>query len=100
MTFKEFLEAQQYPVAQGVKPPQYPVAQGVKPPVNPALPDTWPENELFRITNGDFNQPERAILRKQKEEMRQYGVILTPFRLNGGKTLTDNPVWQSMNPNK
>jgi hypothetical protein len=101
MTFKEFLKGKElreviYPVAKGVSPP----------PVNPSDPKTWSQDDKWRIINGTFNPPEQKIVERQKierakqrEELKQFGVIftpITPFKLNGGVNLTDNPIWKKL----
>jgi|SRR6516162_5371218 hypothetical protein len=99
MNFKEFAEAV-YPVGKPFAPPP------ISPSVNPSDPQTWSKKDYWRVHNGDYNPPELAIVKKQKrelakqrEELGELGVIftpITPFKLNGGVKLTDNPIWSKL----
>jgi hypothetical protein len=71
MKFNEFIEAKDYPVAQRVQPP-------------PVLQSTPSPEELHRLVTGPLHPLEKAIIKKQKEELRQYGVVFTPFKFYGG----------------
>lgn len=69
----------------GVKPTTPPVGKLVSSGPSKPTPVGKPTDEdLWRITKGQFTPEEQAIVAKQQRELKRYGVVFTPFRFYGG----------------
>jgi hypothetical protein len=87
----------QAPVARGVVPP--PAAKALAPQQQkPAVAGQeqqqrqaqqqqngqWSQQDMMRIAQKQFTPEEQKLVQRQNAEMKQYGVVLTPFKLYGG----------------